>query len=302
MPVGATESRASLLATWLALRAVGWMSTRLGGALAWRLWFTPWRTGATAASRQREAGWLRGTEGISATVARVRLAGFRAGEGPTVLLVHGWGDQAARLGGLIGPLVDAGFEVVAVDLPSHGRSDPGPVDLYSLASVIAELADRFDARAVVAHSLGATVTTLALRDGMDVDGVALVAPPVRLEVAVDRFAEVYRIPRRAIAGLRSRIEDRFGPGVWADVALDRVARDLEVPALIIHDRRDPQVPVEGSRRLAAAWPGARLHRTDGLGHHRILRDQHVADTIVAYVEDAITPVDRALPEDTVLGA
>ena len=44
------------------------------------------------------------------------------GEGPTVLLVHGWNGAAAQLAGYVQPLVDAGYHVVAFDQPGHGHS------------------------------------------------------------------------------------------------------------------------------------------------------------------------------------
>ena len=52
------------------------------------------------------------------------LHGWIFGEGPTVLLVHGWEGQAAQLAPLIGPLVARGQRVVAFDHFAHGQS-PG---------------------------------------------------------------------------------------------------------------------------------------------------------------------------------
>jgi len=41
---------------------------------------------------------------------------------------------------------------------------------------------------------------------------------------------------------------------------------------VLHDRRDAEVPFAHGAALAAAWPGAALRPSDGLGHRRILRD------------------------------
>jgi hypothetical protein len=35
--------------------------------------------------------------------------------------------------------------------------------------------------------------------------------------------------------------------------------------------------------IAAAWPGARLHVTSGLGHRRLLRDPNVIAEVVEFV-------------------
>ena len=50
---------------------------------------------------------------------------------------------------------------------------------------------------------------------------------------------------------------------------------------MIHDQDDREVPLPHGERLAAAWPGARLVTTTGLGHRRILRDPAVLDAVVA---------------------
>src|SRR6218665_1552468 len=41
---------------------------------------------------------------------------------PKVVLLHGWGGRATQLGPFIQPLLDAGFQVHALDLPGHGHS------------------------------------------------------------------------------------------------------------------------------------------------------------------------------------
>ena len=54
-----------------------------------------------------------------------RIAGEEWGEGPPIYLVHGWGGQRPHLAVFVKPLVEAGYRVVAFDLPSHNESDPG---------------------------------------------------------------------------------------------------------------------------------------------------------------------------------
>src|SRR5262245_33438522 len=45
-------------------------------------------------------------------------------EGPTVVLLHGWGSHAARFATFVAPLRAAGFGVIGIDAPAHGTS-PG---------------------------------------------------------------------------------------------------------------------------------------------------------------------------------
>ena len=274
----------ALKASWLGARLAARFSTRLAGFFAWRLWFTPWRVGLSERAAQREAQWLAGTTPLTVGFRGRTLKGFTAGTGPTVLLVHGWGDRGSRLGAFVEPLVEAGFRVVGVDLPAHGDSPGRRTNAYELADAIRASVDEVGGvKGVIAHSMGGVETLLALRDGLVVDRVVFLASAVRLEHATDKFEQMFNLPARALAGLRNAIERRFGPSVWDDLSSDLLAADLDVPALLFHDREDEQVDFADGELLAAAWPGARFVPTQGLGHDRLLRDPEVIRTAVAFL-------------------
>ena len=72
-----------------------------------------------------------------------------AGTGPVpLLLVHGWPETSRIWWRNIGPLVDAGFEVIVPDLRGFGRSDVGPDGFQDVASHSRDL------QALVADHLG----------------------------------------------------------------------------------------------------------------------------------------------------
>ena len=85
-----------------------------------RLWFQVHPRPVPA----REDRWLRSASESHLAFETGELALYRWGEGPKVLLLHGWGGQASQLGAFAEPLVGTGFGVVAIDAPAHGRS-PG---------------------------------------------------------------------------------------------------------------------------------------------------------------------------------
>jgi pimeloyl-ACP methyl ester carboxylesterase len=58
---------------------------------------------------------------------------------------------------------------------------------------------------------------------------------------------------------------------------------MDVPLLVVHDEGDREVPYSEGRRLAECWPDARLMTTNGLGHHRMLRDSEVVTATVEFV-------------------
>jgi pimeloyl-ACP methyl ester carboxylesterase len=198
--------------------------------------------------------------------------------------VHGWADRAASLGAFIEPLVERGFTVVGVDLPGHGDNPGGRTNAYELAEALRDIDRELDGvDAIIAHSIGAFATVMELGNGLDLRAAALIAPLVRADHAVDRFADQLRLPRRAVMALRADIEATFGIDVWRSLSVDLTAPIIEVPALIVHDEDDRDTELSDSARLADAWPGARLVTTRGLGHNRVVRDDSVVAEIVDFI-------------------
>ena len=68
-----------------------------------------------------------------------------------------------------------------------------------------------------------------------------------------------------------------------DVSVPANAPAMTVPLLAFHDREDPEVPWSESEEIVAAWPGARLVTTVGLGHREILRDRDVIRQAVGFL-------------------
>lgn len=280
----------SFKTAWLGAKVAGRVSARLGGAFASRLWFTPWEIPITDKGRAKQAGWLEQTSPTTFFVEGREIKGFTAGKGPVVLLVHGWGEHGASLGGFIAPLIDAGYKVVGIDLPGHGATSRGQTDVFQLAGAVWGVANELGGiRAVVAHSMGGYITTVALSQDLPVESVVLIAPATNVQKAMVKFGQMLSLPERSITGLRASIERRFGDDVWDRLDAVSVARRFKVPALIVHDVEDAQVELEDSRALADAWSGARFMPTAGLGHSHILRDPEVLTATTRFLAEAANP-------------
>lgn len=285
--MGTARTRA-LKATWLATQITGRLSARLSEPFVSRLWFSPWPVpvGERGIAKQRE--WVRSTERFIVETRLGPISAFEAGAGPSVLLVHGWGEQASFLGAFVEPLVDSGFRVVGVDMPGHGESSWRQTNLFEWADALIDAADQLGGvHGVVAHSIGGAVSTLALSKGLSAGAAALIAPPSELENVVTTFGFMYRLPPRALKGLRRNIERRFGRTVWDELQIQRLAADIDVPVLIVHDEDDGQVDIKESRALAAVWHGSRLLITSGLGHDKVMRDPEVVSAVVSYLKSSL---------------
>ena len=122
VPEKSTTVRPPLAARALgaALRTADRVSPRLAAAWTERLFLTPRRHPVPA----RERDWLAGARWGELRLDGRRLPTWSWGEGPPVVLAHGWEGRGSQLGAFVAPLVAAGRRVVAFDAPAHGGS-PG---------------------------------------------------------------------------------------------------------------------------------------------------------------------------------
>jgi pimeloyl-ACP methyl ester carboxylesterase len=224
------------------------------------------------------------------------IRGISWGTGPTVLLVHGWAGHRAQMAAMVAPLTAAGFRVVAADMPAHGESDGKLSSVIHFANALRELAARFGPlRGLVAHSFGAAAATYALATGLKADRVVFIAPPARFDSFWNRFQDALgmsqSVRRRLTADAEAWLGVRFD-----EVAPITLAPRMTAPLLILHDAGDREVAFEEGLELASNWPGAALHRTEQLGHLRILRDPTVLAILVPFLqgapEDAYSTVTR----------
>jgi pimeloyl-ACP methyl ester carboxylesterase len=197
---------------------------------------------------------------------------WRWGDGPRVLLAHGWGSNAGRLTPFVPRLVAAGFSVTAFDAPGHGESRGRFSSLPEFVDALTRVARAVRPAGVVGHSMGAAAGALAIHAGVAARAAVLIAPPADPGAYTLRFARWLGLTPAAAAVMQRRLERRYAATLEAFRLLERPPG---VPTLIIHDQRDTRVPISDGRALAAAWPGARFVETHGLGHHRILRSPAV---------------------------
>jgi len=111
------------------------------------------------------------------TMGGHRIRYVRAGAGPAVVLVHGFGSSLYTWKDVI-PALAAGHDVVALDLPGFGQSDqPADLSFEDFPRAVLGLMDRLgiERAALVGNSMGgATVAVVAAERPERVDAVVLI--------------------------------------------------------------------------------------------------------------------------------
>lgn len=241
-----------------------------------RLLCTPFAAGRQRARAAGDGGAVR--DGIEADGRRVAVYHWGdAATQPRVLLAHGWSSYALRFLPWVQALRAAGYAVVAFDQPGHGRSDAGSCTLVCFARTLRALADRHGPfEAMVGHSMGGAAVMLALADGAVARRAILIAPAADAGDAIARFTRRIGLVGGMLPRIHRLLEARTGVAM-RELAAHVRAPALGVPALVVHDLADPEVPWEEGESYARHWPGARLLSTAGLGHSRIVNDPATID-------------------------
>lgn len=233
-----------------------------------------------------------------------RIAFEEAGEGPTVLLVHGIGFTRAKWEPQVAPLLAAGFRVVRFDLRGFGESTLSgePADMRHFMADLLQVVEtmktpRFH---LVGHSLGgmiaqlyavehpSAVATLTLAATTSHNGRRATAFARLMVTFADHgFDAVMADPKlksdaEAVLGeafpggvdlsmLKPGMEkpNRARANAWRAcieyTVKDRLA-ELRCPVLVTHGTMDRLIPYRAGQAVAESIPGSRFVSEDGAGH------------------------------------
>lgn len=250
---------------------------------AGRLLMTPPETTKTESS----LSFLKRGNKLSIPLDEKEISAWSFGDGPLILLVHGWGGHGAQLKSFVDPLVQSGHRVVLFDAYGHGESG-GEVSSVvhiarSIKAVLANYEDR--PKAVIAHSMGTSALLLHLSIyKTEIDFLALISAPFEGPLLHSKkFAEKIKISEEVRSLMQGQLE-------WE---LDHPWSELEIPALLplhqaskivlIHDEKDKAVPVSSLEQIHRVLPDANILRTTGLGHLRILEDSEVVEYVMKHL-------------------
>ncbi len=268
----------------------------LGAAiLVGAMWYPPRKTYAVALGRglptHPEGTMPHGGREVTLTLADGReTPGFLIGgdrpDGPTVVIVHGFGDS--RYGAMTwAPLViPHAREVLVYDLRGHGESETRHADMVvgderDLRRILEEL-DAPNGVVLFGYSLGAVVAIGAAsgplapreRAGVALAGGEGAAPRIRGVIAdgpyrtwvepVKRHLWRRRFPAQPFTALAWLVVNLTTRGLGFDRAAD--AAKLRCPLLVLHGPEDVLCPIASAEAIARAAPDGEIVVIEGGGH------------------------------------
>lgn len=216
---------------------------------------------------------------------------------PAVLVVHGWGGNAALMLPLARPLHDAGFATLFVDARCHGASDDDsfaslPRFAEDAEHAFAWLATRAGvdpARiALLGHSVGAGAVLLAAARTPRVAAVVSVAAFSHPAAMMRRWLAARRIPEKPLGRyILGYVEKTIGHR-FDDIAPVATIARIGRPVLLVHGEDDEVVPIDEARQIFAARGDTPVELMTVSGDHESFAElEHHMGRLVEFLDRAL---------------
>ncbi len=226
---------------------------------------------------------------------------YRVGEGPNVVMLHGWGASASLVWPLAAKLAERGLSVCAVDLPGFGQT-PAPTVAWRVTDYATWALRLMDALQLstahlFGHSFGGRLALILAAEHptrfrrVVLANSAGLRPPLPLVTQIRTRA--YKSVRRALTAvgagglaeqLRQRYNARYGSsdfnalsGVMRETFIHVVNQDLSEyaarvtqPTLLFWGDQDSDTPLWMGQALEKLIPDAALIVHKGAGHYSYL--------------------------------
>nr|WP_315154129.1 alpha/beta hydrolase [uncultured Flavobacterium sp.] len=201
-----------------------------------------------------------------------------------VLLVHGWSGRGTQLCKIADELIKLGFETVSFDAPAHGKSPGNSTIMVDFIASIIEIDKQFGPfEAVIGHSLGGMSVMNAIKQGLTTDKAVIIGSGDIVQDITDDFVTKLGLKPIISKLLCDRFEQKYG-GKMNDYSAYKAAETTLIPILVIHDKNDPEVPVEAGINIHKHLKNGELMLTEKLGHRKILAEQQVIEKIINFIK------------------
>jgi pimeloyl-ACP methyl ester carboxylesterase len=201
------------------------------------------------------------------------LVAWAWGQGPVVVLVHGWGGYAAQLAPLAINLAAQGFRVVTPNVTGHGASPKYRTSWACFFRDLAELEKKLGQQihAYVGHSVGGLAMMAARQiSGIRASRYVCICSPSHPNKGIEILNARIAPSTRGLDRYKAFVAQQFGGASWAQLEAGACYADAGFETLLICDVEDRFVSHKEADAIQAAHPRVQVHKVRGYGHVRIL--------------------------------
>ena len=261
------------------------LSPGLAVRLFTQLFFTPLYFGFPV----KEKAWVKSARKRKVLVAGKKVRVYEWGDPklPAVLFIHGWAGRGTQFRKFFEPFIQGGYRIISFDGPAHGKSEGKRTSVIEFEEVVRKLWNSSDPPVgIIAHSFGGTVSLYSAFKGLPIEKLVMIGTPIIGDLVIKGFLKAVNGSEKTGIAFRERLKKKYGR-TFEEFSAEYLLPRLQEPVklLIVHDEDDRESPIRHAEEAIKIYPEARLLRTKGLGHNRILRDSNVIDACLQFMRE-----------------
>ena len=201
-----------------------------------------------------------------------------------ILLIHGWAGRGTQLFKIADFFIAKGYAIVSFDATAHGDSEGKTSAMTEFIPSILEIDKHYGPfEFAVGHSLGSMALLNAVKQGFDVNKIAIIGTADSITKICHQFVGRLGLKPKVAIFLKARLDNELGFDA-EELSANIAAKEVKIPTLVIHDNKDTDVPVNCAKTVHQSLPNSTLMITDGLGHRRVLYSTEVIESISDFFE------------------
>ena len=223
-----------------------------------------------------------------------RLAVYKIGTGPVVLLSHGWSGSASQLFPLMQKLADSGYQAIAFDQIAHGLSSGKQGNLFLFIKAKLAMLERLEQEntvaAVISHSMGGAAALSALNNRHP---MLLIAPVFKLKESMFERIDQSGVASQLLVNILKDLEKQHNMEFFSNNPSLNAA-EYKGKIHIVHDQNDRFTSIKDSREVSCQNAHISLKETKSLGHGRVISSDEVWQAFgqMMETEQSLSSIDQ----------
>lgn len=201
-----------------------------------------------------------------------------------VLLAHGWAGRGTQLFQLADKILENKMMVISFDAPAHGLSSGKTTSMTEFIETIQQINKKYGPfDAAIGHSFGGMALLNSVASGLNISKLVTIGADNSIPQIFKYFVNKIGLKPVIALNLELFFEKKYKAKIDCYTS-EKAARKVPIPTLIVHDSEDKFVPVSSAISIRQNLKNGELLITNGLGHHKIFKDQYIIQRIIDFIK------------------
>ncbi len=200
-----------------------------------------------------------------------------------ILILHGWAGRGTQLFTISDKLLENGYMVISIDGPAHGFSEGKRTNMTEFIKTIKTVQKKYGPfTAAIGHSFGGMVLLKCTKEFLKINKLVVIGTANDIKEIIHDLARKLKLKPSTANYVLHKLQKQFKNNLET-LTSEASAKCIDIPALVIHDTDDKEVPVSCAYKIRRNLSNGSLLITHNLGHQRILKDISVQNRIIEFL-------------------